>query len=142
MAGVRFGFQRGTIIALCQNASPGMMAGKEGLAAERARVDQAYREGGEFAILHDLTNCLRIGDVAVFGNDGTSETLEIKTDPGRRSQLKAKNQGRSGRCAQRRPTAGRQSHVSAARLGHLVYNPPGSAQDRNCFSFDVTLLTR
>ena len=35
--------------------------------------------------MHDLTNCLRIGDVTVFGNDGTSETLEIKTDPGRRS---------------------------------------------------------
>jgi hypothetical protein len=80
-----FGFQRKTIIALCQNAPPGMMAGKEGLAAERARVDRAYREDGEFAILHDLTNCLRIGDVTVFRNDGTSETLEIKTDPLRHS---------------------------------------------------------
>jgi hypothetical protein len=80
-----FGFQRKTIIALCQNDSPGMMAGKDGLAAERARVDQVYREDGQFAILHDLTNCLRIGDVTVFGNDGTHETLEIKTDPGRRS---------------------------------------------------------
>jgi hypothetical protein len=62
-----------------------MMAGKDGLAAELARVDQAYREDGQFAILHDLTNCLRIGDVTVFGDDGTSETLEIKTDPNRRS---------------------------------------------------------
>jgi hypothetical protein len=80
-----FGYQRGTIIALCQNASPGMMAGKDGLDAELARVEQAYREDGQFALMHDLTNCLRIGDVTVFGNDGTSETLEIKTDPGRRS---------------------------------------------------------
>jgi hypothetical protein len=80
-----FGFQRGNIIALCQNAPPGMMAGKEGLEAELARVDQAYREDGQFAILHDLTNCLRIGDVTVFGNDGTVETVEVKSDPGRRN---------------------------------------------------------
>ena len=80
-----FGFQRRNIIALCQNAPPGVMAGKQGLAAEVARVDQAYREDGQFAILHDLTNCLRIGDVTVFGNDGSVQTLEVKSDPGRHS---------------------------------------------------------
>jgi hypothetical protein len=80
-----FGFQRGNIIALCQNAPPGVMAGKQGLAAELARADRAYQEDGQFALLHDLTNCLRIGDVTVFGNDGSFETLEIKSDPARRS---------------------------------------------------------
>jgi hypothetical protein len=76
-----FGFQRRNIIALCQNAPPGVMAGKAGLAAERA-----FGEDGQFAILHDLTNCLRIGDVTVFGNeDGSFKTLEVKSDPGRRS---------------------------------------------------------
>ncbi|HMD91097.1 MAG TPA: hypothetical protein VKG80_00495 [Trebonia sp.] len=61
------------------------MAGKEGLAAELAHVDQAYQVDGKFTILHDLTNCLRIGDVTVLGNDGSAETLEIKSDPGRRN---------------------------------------------------------
>jgi hypothetical protein len=85
-----FGFQRKHIVALLQNAPPGMMAGKEGLEAELARVEQAYREDGQFALLHDLTNCLRIGDVTVFGNDGTFQTVEIKSDPGRRSPAQSR----------------------------------------------------
>ena len=76
-----FDFQRKQIIALCQNAPPGVMAGKKGLAAELDLVEQA-RAAGQFAILHDLTNCLRIGDVTVFGNDGSFETIEVKTDLG------------------------------------------------------------
>ena len=79
-----FGFQRQQIIALCQNAPPGVWAGKEGTATELAVVAQA-RAAGQFAILHDLTNCLRIGDVTVFSNDGDFETIEVKSDPGRRS---------------------------------------------------------
>jgi hypothetical protein len=78
-----FGFQRDQIIALCQNAAPGVMAGKEGLIHELACVEQAYRDGGQFAILHDLTNCLRIGDVTVFGNDGSHRTIEVKKNPER-----------------------------------------------------------
>jgi hypothetical protein len=35
-----FGFERQYITALARNQSPGMMAGKLGLAAERARVEQ------------------------------------------------------------------------------------------------------
>jgi hypothetical protein len=77
-----FGFQRKHIIALCQNPPPGGFAGKAGRPAELAHVEQAYRDG-EFAILHDLTNCLRIGDVTVFANDGSFTTMEIKTNPGR-----------------------------------------------------------
>jgi hypothetical protein len=79
-----FGFQRQQIIALCQNAPPGVWAGKKGIAAELAVVEQA-RAVGQFAILHDLTNCLRIGDVTVFTPDGDPETIEVKSDPGRRS---------------------------------------------------------
>lgn len=80
-----FGFQRRNIIALCQNAPPGVMAGKAGLDAELESVDRAYREDAQFAILHDLTNCLRIGDVTVFANDDNSyTTLEIKSGPERR----------------------------------------------------------
>lgn len=35
------GFERKRITALCQNASAGVMAGKEGLDAERDRIDRA-----------------------------------------------------------------------------------------------------
>ncbi len=79
-----FGFQRRHIIALCQNEPAGVMAGKAGLAAELECVEQAWKEDSQFAILHDLTNCLRIGDVTVFGNDGSFETIEIKSDAERR----------------------------------------------------------
>jgi len=78
-----FGFQRKHIIALCQNQSPGAFTGKAGRATELAHVEQAYHEDGKFALLHDLTNCLRIDDLTVFGNDGTFETIEVKTDPTR-----------------------------------------------------------
>jgi hypothetical protein len=79
-----FGFQRREIIARCQNASPGVMAGKDGLEAELAEIEKA-RADGVFAIQHDLTNCLRIGDMTIFPNDGTFETIEVKTDAARRS---------------------------------------------------------
>lgn len=78
-----FGFQRKHIIALCQNAPPGVMAGKEGVAAELEAIAQA-RANGQFAIHHDLTNCLRIGDLTIFDNDGTSTTIEVKSDGERR----------------------------------------------------------
>ncbi|MEZ0107897.1 hypothetical protein ABH920_001889 [Catenulispora sp. EB89] len=82
MAWRAFGFDRRVILALCRNEPPGIMAGKEGLRAELERVEAAW-ESGSFAILHDLTNCLRIGDVTVFGPDGPPVTEEIKLNPKR-----------------------------------------------------------
>jgi hypothetical protein len=79
------GFQRKQIIALSQSEPPGPTANKRGLPAELETLDQA-RADGKFAILHDLTNCLRIGDVTVFDDDGTPTTIEVKTDPNRRSR--------------------------------------------------------
>ncbi len=78
-----FGFERRHILALCRDQASGVMAGKAGLDAGRARVEEAYRDDGLFAVMYDLTNCLRIGDLTVFGEDGP-ETIEIKTDPRRR----------------------------------------------------------
>jgi hypothetical protein len=51
----------------------------------RDELGQAPRTDGKFALLHDLTNCLRIGDVTVFERDGTPSVIEVKTDPSRRS---------------------------------------------------------
>jgi hypothetical protein len=78
-----FGFQRKEIIASSQNAPPGPIAGKSGLQAELEAVAQARAEG-RFALLHDLTNCLRIGDITVFSADGTTwNTIEVKSNPDR-----------------------------------------------------------
>ena len=77
-----FGFQRRYILALCRNQPPGVMAGKKGLEAERARVEQAWKEDGQFALMHDLTHCLRIGDLTVFSDD-PPQIVEVKTNPQR-----------------------------------------------------------
>jgi hypothetical protein len=77
-----FGFERRNIIARCLNAPPGIWAGKVGALAELDAVDQAYRDG-QFAILHDMTNCLRIGDVTIFPDDSSPETIEVKSNPQR-----------------------------------------------------------
>lgn len=76
-----FGFHRPFIIALCRNDPPGPMHGKVGLQAELDRVERAFKEDGSFALLHDLTNCLRIGDVTVWDAAGVPRTEEIKTNP-------------------------------------------------------------
>jgi hypothetical protein len=75
-------YQRQFIVALSRNDSPGPMAGKEGLAAERDFITRAWRDDGHLALLHDLTNCLRIGDASVFVPDGLL-LQEIKTNPQR-----------------------------------------------------------
>ena len=72
-----FGFERRNIIALCQNDPPGVWAGKTGAAAELDAIEQAYRQDGQFAILHDMTNCLRIGDVTMFRNGGHLDRLAV-----------------------------------------------------------------
>jgi hypothetical protein len=115
-----FGFQRKHIIALCQNAAPGAFVGKTGRAAELARVEQAYREDGKFAILHDLTNCLRIGDVTIFGNDGTFKTIEVKTNPSRTSP------------AQNR-------RVKAAAAAAVGDNAPLPGKDRRARLYEIDL---
>ena len=76
-----FGFRRQHVIALSQNDPAGPMVPKTGLPAELAAIDEA-RAQGQFAIHHDLTNCLRIGDITVFSNeDGTATTIEVKSNP-------------------------------------------------------------
>lgn len=75
-----FNYDRRFVLALCRNDSPGPMAGKQGLAAELKFIEDTWRNDGCFALLHDLTNCLRIGDATVFGTDGL-KFHEIKTNP-------------------------------------------------------------
>jgi hypothetical protein len=87
-----FGFQRKEIVALSQNAPPGPIAGKSGLQAELHAVAEARAEG-KFALLHDLTNCLRIGDITVFSADGTTwNTIEVKSNPNRTASKQRRDQ--------------------------------------------------
>jgi hypothetical protein len=79
-----FDYQRNFIIALSRNEPPGPMAGKEGLVAEREFIQHTWRNDGQFAILHDLTSCLRIGDATIF-QTGQVVVREIKTNERRRT---------------------------------------------------------
>ncbi|MEV4590952.1 hypothetical protein [Streptomyces chartreusis] len=92
-----FGFHRPFILALCRNQSPGPMYGKAGLPAELEHFERACKEEGTFALLHDLTNCLRIGDITVWDSVHPPRTEEIKTNPknSRSAQLRRINQARA-----------------------------------------------
>ncbi|MET7869699.1 hypothetical protein [Streptomyces cyaneofuscatus] len=92
-----FGFHRPFILALCRNQSPGPMYGKAGLAAEIEHFERACKEDGAFALLHDLTNCLRIGDMTVWDGTHPPRTQEIKTNPknSRSGQLRRITQARA-----------------------------------------------
>ncbi|WP_405537582.1 hypothetical protein OG787_32565 [Streptomyces sp. NBC_00075] len=92
-----FGFHRPFILALCRNESPGPMYGKAGLQAELDRVERVFKESGCFALLHDLTNCLRIGDITVWDRVRPPQTEEIKTNPKNRksAQIRRINQARA-----------------------------------------------
>ena len=72
------GYDRRYVIALSSNASPGAMAGKSGLPAELGAATELRRRGS-LGLLHDLTNCLRIGDITEFKRDGSKLLYEIKT---------------------------------------------------------------
>lgn len=78
-----FGFQRRNILVRSRNDGPGPLAGKAGLARELAEIESAWRDDRQFALMHDLTNCLRIGDVTRFTDEGP-RTIELKTNPNRR----------------------------------------------------------
>lgn len=78
------GYDRRYVIALSSNDSPGPMAGKSGLPHELgAAVD--LRNRGSLGLLHDLTNCLRIGDITEFKPDGSRLLYEIKSSPNART---------------------------------------------------------
>jgi hypothetical protein len=82
-----FSHNRAVIVGLSRNQHPGPMVNKEGLAAERAFVIEQWRENRHFALLHDLTSCLSIGDATLFKQVGTEYEAylhEIKSDSGRK----------------------------------------------------------
>jgi len=73
-------YDRRYVIALSGNDPPGPMTGKSGLPHELGAA-VALRNHGSFGLLHDLTNCLRIGDITEFKPDGSRLLYEIKSNP-------------------------------------------------------------
>lgn len=76
-----FGYDRGSITVLASNQSPGRITNKTGLNSELRLVFEAWKERKCFALLHDLTSALRIGDVTEFGLDGSRHIFEVKSSP-------------------------------------------------------------
>lgn len=56
-------FERHLIVALGTNRSNPNLYGKEGLGCELRVLQDTWDTDGHFAILHDVTNCLTVGDV-------------------------------------------------------------------------------
>ena len=74
------GYDRRYVIAVSSNASPGPMAGKSGLPQASWGATVEVRNRGSFGLLHDLTNCLRIGDITEFKPDGSKLLYEIRVE--------------------------------------------------------------
>jgi hypothetical protein len=72
------GYDRAFILALGMNASAGPIVNKAGLDYELGFVTEAFRDRGHFVLLHDLTNCVRIGDATEFTADGNRWLREVK----------------------------------------------------------------
>lgn len=113
-----YGYDRRAIIALSQNSPPGPFVGKEGLGYELGAVQDRLRDRGHFALLHDLTNVLRIGDLTECHANGYLEIDEIKATDS------------SGARAARRQQARRAQNAIDSIAGKKpLIAPPSSSDD-------------
>lgn len=86
-----FAYDRTVIAALASNSSPGPLVKRAGplfddvggLSHELRAIEEAWTERGRFALHHDLTNCLRIGDLTEVEAPGRYLLGEVKAN-GRR----------------------------------------------------------
>ena len=86
-------FDRRFVLVLSRNAPPGPMAPKDGLPYELGAVEELWNERKHFALLHDLTSCVRIGDLTEFTRDGQRRLVEVKaraqTSPRQTARMQA-----------------------------------------------------
>lgn len=87
MAWTLSGFRRRYILALSRNEPAGPMADKAGLPMELGTVEALWETRHHFGLLHDLTNCLRIGDISEFTDGGGIIIHEVKASPGRKKPV-------------------------------------------------------
>jgi len=73
-----FNFDRRVCLALSRNHPSGPMFGKAGLNYELGEVETIWKREGVFALLHGVTNCLRIADLTRCEEDGRRLLVEVK----------------------------------------------------------------
>jgi len=71
------GFDRRIIFALSRNQPAGPMYGKAGLERELGELQAVWQNERAFALLHGVTNCMRIADMTKF-LDGRVLLVEVK----------------------------------------------------------------
>lgn len=116
-------YDRRAILALSRNDSPGPLIDKLGLGFELGAVEELWKEKGHFALLHDLTNCLRIGDLTEVTSGGMRLLHEVKSSPS----------GRDGRQQRRMKAA-----VAAVLDGGEL---PGNARDARLSELTTPYVT-
>lgn len=70
-------FNKHDLKSLCWKQTAGFIGGKDGLKRELEELERFFNQG-DFAILNDITNSLRFGDITVE-KDGKPHLVEIKT---------------------------------------------------------------
>jgi hypothetical protein len=87
-------FDRAAIAVMGDGRRVGRLASAAGLKAELARLDDLWYRRGRFALLNDLTNCARYGDVTIRPrepDEGAPEVAEVKagrnSKPAQRARL-------------------------------------------------------
>jgi hypothetical protein len=79
-----FNYDRRKILALSSNAPSGLLVPStgDGLRCELERIDTLWKEKRHFSLMHDLTSCIRIGDITEFGTS-MAVLHEVKKNPSR-----------------------------------------------------------
>lgn len=78
-------FNKADLKSLCWKQSSGFITGKDGLQNELSKLKSIFELGG-FAILNDITNSLRYGDITV-DNNGVPQLLEIKSSDNKNERI-------------------------------------------------------
>jgi len=76
-------FDRPYIRSFARGQDPGFISGKKGLQLEILALKAAFEPKDTAAVLHDITSCLRTGDLSIIGPRGVM-TLELKLMAGKR----------------------------------------------------------
>lgn len=79
IAWVLMGMDRGAITALGANSPVPIPLEEHGTTGMVVAAQILSSQGWGFPILHDITDCLRVGDVTFVTADGPTRTVEIKT---------------------------------------------------------------
>lgn len=74
------GYNRGYVYAIWDGPGSGNAALSEpvGLDAELSVVERVWESEGSLAVMHDLTNCGRVGDLTIVPGEGTIKIAEVK----------------------------------------------------------------